>query len=236
MLNWRMAFDQVISLGHRCYTWMQFRRLLLQTVGMPFDSIVASADKTAEAIRSKFSGSLQPENLFVSEEFVLDAKYNFEHWHDFHDKRNPYLDLEAAQQKRAFVVDRFYKLLRSPRRLLFVRHETPGSGSLHDIKNIMGAIAEHRPAGSSHFLYLSDNIESGASDGLTMMQTPKAMILDDDVWDNAMAAIHNDERISGYYPRLVSAYQAWPKPLQMQTLKLIGTARKRATQIKLMAT
>lgn len=207
--------------------------MLLQTVGMPFDSIVASASDTADAIRCKFEGSLEPHNLHVHEHYTLDARYKFEHWHDFHDKRNPYQDLDRVRQKRAFVVDRFYKILRSNRRLLFVRHETPGFGSIDDLQNVIDAISMHRPSRSSFFLYLSDQIEPCRSEDYIALNSPKAMILPDFVWDNAMCAVHSAEKIKGYSPQLVSTYEKWPKPIRMQTLKIVGTSRKRALQLSL---
>jgi hypothetical protein len=209
--------------------------MLLQTVGMPFDSIVADAASAADALKHKFEGSLEPHNLHVHEDYTLDSRYKIEYWHEFHDKKNPYLDLDRVCQKRAFVVDRFYKLLTSHRRLLFVRHETPGYGSLDDLAPIIDAIEMHRPPHLSHFLYLSDQISDGETDKITTVNVPKAMILPDAYWDKAMGIIHSRERIKGYHPSLVSAYQKWPEPLRTQTFKIIGTVRKRRTQLGLAA-
>lgn len=225
-----MSFDIVVSLGFRCYTALELRRMMIQTIGLPFDWIVADANGTAEAIINKFAGTMNPENFESHELYVLDKKYGFEYWHDFLNKADPLPELEAMKTKRARLEKRFFDLLASNLRILFVRQEVAHHGSIETLDLIGRAIATCRPADTFHILYLSNTMDTQEGSNFSTFTIPECESPSPEIWDQAFNKIHSKERINGYRPALVKASKHWPTPIRKQASKLIGTYRKRSLQ------
>ncbi len=230
-----MAFDLVISLGFRCFTGFQLRRMMIQTISFPLDWVVSDANGAIEAIATKFSGTMQPENLFSHPHYVLDRRFRFQHWHDFSNKADPLSCLSQTTFKRAFLEQRFFEVLHSRRRLLFVRHEVPGHGSRDIAQRFVNALRLHRPDHSFKFLYLSDQIDDFETDYIVGVHVPRNKHLPQHVWDGAFGYVHDRERISGYSPRMVRACAKLPVPIQINVSKIVGSTRKRKIQLELYA-
>lgn len=228
-----MSYDLVISLGFRCYPAFQLRRMMIQNISMPFDWIVSPASGVVAALETKFEGSLNPENLSGHETYVLDTRFGFQYWHDFKEVPKYMESHAAAVSKRRHLERRFFEILASKRRLLFVRHETPGEGSRDISESIIGVLSKYRSQETFRLVYLSDKIldhESGLS---LLVNVPQQDILLDELWDDVFFRVHSRERIKGYRPNIVRAYVNWPRPVQIQASKLIGTFRKRRLQLQL---
>jgi len=230
-----MAFDQVISVGFRCHTANHFRRMMLHTISMPFDFIVSTPQGVAEAITSRFEGVLQPEKLVPCGDYVLDPQYGFQHWHDHTDLANPIASNDTVISKRTYVTNRFYKLLESRMRVLFVRQEEPNKGSVADAQMIIDALRKFRPADSFYFLYLSTNVSDAADDHLMTLNVPDDGNLPDEVWNSVMARVHARERIKLYSPALLRVHDSLPPSLARSLFKTIGTARKRSAQLRMLS-
>lgn len=229
-----MSYDVVISLGARCLPGLEFRRMLLSAPTMPFDWIVSPPDSSVRAIETKFEGAMARETLsFHAKEltghvndFIRDDAYGFEHWHDFEDPRNYATSYPAVAQKRKYIVDRFFMLLLSRQRILFVRRELDGMGSLAWGTAFVKAISRYRQPETFCLAYLGDTVPDFRQPSLHCVNTPTGN-LTKEAWNTVMDRIHSEEKIIGYHPAAIKAMNALFPNVRRRIYKAIRSLRKR---------
>jgi len=193
-MSYRTKFDLVVSLGHRCYTAIQLRRMMIHGGTMPFDWIVSDGVGVTEAIRSKFAGALAKENLTFRGDRIEDVRYRFDHVHDFPLKSDFLTHYDLAVRRRNEITDRFFKALDSGKSILFIRHELPECASEANARNMIDAIGGHS-RGICHLLYLSHKLDKSSSgDRLTFVRTRNTEELTDGEWEMCCPAFTRSGR------------------------------------------
>jgi hypothetical protein len=107
-------------------------------------------------------------------------------------------------------------------RILFVRHEQWGKGSIENANAFANAIAKYRDRSSFKLLYISDTVSSQKQDGILFHHAPNGM--DETAWDALIAAIHADEPIRFYFPRVAKLTH---KTFGKRQTKIAASVRKR---------
>lgn len=227
------CFHYIIGLGHRCHTANSLRRCMIHEQTMPFDWVISDVLGVADAIRSRFHGMLEPGNLTLNEKMIFDSQFRFEHWHDYPIEPAFMLHHDRVWQRRAALVARFFQALSATKRILFVRHEQSGHGSLIGAQAIVSAIAQYRPEASFRLLYLADNLPFSESDNLTVLpfSSEEEPSLED--WISALDYVHSNENISGFHPAAVRFLDALPSRIGRPIVLFIGSFRKRLRARKL---
>jgi hypothetical protein len=222
-------FDLVISLGHRCYTAQHLRRMMIHSGTMPFDWVWSPNEGAVAAIETGFSGMLQPDRMEFRDGWVFDRHFDFGHVHEYPLHPDFMTEHGRVAARRAFLVHRFRQALSSPARILFVRHEMPGTAAPDAAERLVRALARWRPPSSFHLLFLSDAPAVAAGpigDSITCVRVPETFGEDDAEWDSVFGDFHKTRRIASYHPALVRFVATMPGRLRGPAEKLIGRCRR----------
>jgi hypothetical protein len=122
------AYDEVVSLGSRCQVAIQLEHNGIRHFAYPFDWIVTHAEGLGSFIVNQGAHFLDRDKVvYVGEyagnppyQFVMDTHYGFESYHDFlppHIKGN----FEEVKEKFQRRIKRFFALLNSNKKILFIR-------------------------------------------------------------------------------------------------------------------
>lgn len=123
----------IVSLGYRCATAFQVRRIFGIERALPFDWLVTPLHSIETMIRDRFTNIVNPELLSVLEyapkrHTIWNSAYEVYLHHDF-PRSGPSREisstwrehLESASSKWLHVVDNFCKALEESERILFIR-------------------------------------------------------------------------------------------------------------------
>ena len=129
-----MEYDEVISLGSRCQTAYQIRRLTGKTQAQVFDWMIAPHRGVVKAIETNFSDFMQLENLkrgvSASDEFkyrhIEDASYGILYQHEFLNSASLEEDYQRIKSKYDFLIGRWNETMRSESKVLFIRQAVGG--------------------------------------------------------------------------------------------------------------
>lgn len=121
-------YDEVVSLGERCQGAIQIEHNGLRKLAYPFDWLVSPVESVAAFIINEGTHFLDPDKLLYNGVYpgnppyyhVIDTHYGFELYHDLKgpEDRANYDAVKAKYDRR---IKRFFDLLRSNKRVLFVR-------------------------------------------------------------------------------------------------------------------
>lgn len=122
------AYDEVVSLGSRCQVAIQMENNGVRHLAYPFDWIVTHAQGLASFIINQGSHFLDIDKVLYVEEyagnppyyFVRDTHYGFESYHDFLPPHVPG-NFEMVKEKFQRRIKRFFALLNSNKKILFIR-------------------------------------------------------------------------------------------------------------------
>jgi acetyltransferase-like isoleucine patch superfamily enzyme len=125
-----LLYDDVISLGGNCEVAQHWRRYSGSEKAYPLDWWITPFHGLVRLLDERFSEVLLQENMQVAADrmSVVCARYGSAHLHDFPragDLRIDPADIahnsQAAREKYAYLIKRFYEACRPGRRVLFIR-------------------------------------------------------------------------------------------------------------------
>lgn len=224
-------FDLVISLGHRCQTAQNLRRMMIHSGTMPFDWIISSTGGVAEAIETDFDGVFRPERLELRDDCVIDHRFGFAYLHDFPICADFLAAHTRVCRRQDLLIRRFRAALASDARILFVRQESAGTDG-DAVRRLAEALARRRAA--FHLLVLSeaDSLPPRpGAENVTLICTGPQFADAAARWDAVFNLVHRNTPIRAYFPRLVRAAAKAPPKLRGPIQKLIGTSRRRLMQL-----
>lgn len=119
-------YDDVVSLGSACQPAWYFKGYGMRRSAYPFDWLVTPFEGLISFIINKGDHFLEKENLRTLEVLggdppilhVVDVKYDIHIVHDFYFDMQNYDKIKTNYKRR---IERFFKLLESNKRVLFVR-------------------------------------------------------------------------------------------------------------------
>lgn len=212
--------------------------MMIHSGTMPFDWIISSNEGAAAAIESGFAGRLQPEQLELKSDHVIDHRFGFVHVHEFPIHAGFLADYQKVVERQRLLERRFQSALKSKANILFVRHESPGDADRSSAQRLVDAIGRWRPVSSFHLLYLTDAAHSkaGRAGGtITIRQVSSGFGDSASDWDSLISDLHSDIPIKAYYPGLVHGIAAMPQSVHGPARRVFGETRRYFLQLALNA-
>ncbi|WP_068471366.1 DUF1796 family putative cysteine peptidase [Candidatus Protochlamydia phocaeensis] len=134
LFHWKMAYaivqdrpyDEAVSLGYSCQVAQQLNDNGIRHQAYPFDWMLSSAEGLILFIHYAGAGFLDLDKIAIEERvagtnilIVADTLYGFRLLHDFYDPFDTFYPI--VKQKYERRIARFFNLLRSNKKVLFVR-------------------------------------------------------------------------------------------------------------------
>lgn len=142
-------YDEVVSLGARCQVANQIEANGIRQRAYPFDWIVTNAQGLGAFITNKGSHFLDKDKIIYVGPYpgspphyhVIDTHYGFESFHEFLAPETPgnYEGVKAKLERR---IRRFFKLLESDKKVLFIRTDTTKADAVY-LDNIIHTLYPH---------------------------------------------------------------------------------------------
>ena len=125
-------YDVVVSLGNMCQVAHQIEINSMRSAAYPFDWVITPFPSLYFFIANEGRFFLEPDRLVFCEDqpdgtgkeiksFIKDLNYHMEFFHDFELSPDFMKDYPAIKEKYNRRIERFFELLRSKKRVLFVR-------------------------------------------------------------------------------------------------------------------
>ncbi|EWM18767.1 DUF1796 family putative cysteine peptidase [Kutzneria sp. 744] len=157
------SFDLCVGLGQHCESTYQIRRILGQDGAHFFDWLEIDLVYVRNAIATDFGEVLRSGRMALTSDGdgALDLHAGMEFYHEFHAEEGQPLtvaDIEAqlpkAQEKFAFLAERWREMTASSARVLYVRQDANGVEKVADIVELRDLIATRYPGHDFAILWL----------------------------------------------------------------------------------
>ena len=118
-----MKFEKILSLGHACDAAHQIRRHFHQTEAYPFDWLTTPLSGLMQLIENDFALFLDEGHLTPAGKYLCETKYGVRFLHEFPDPNRFRENLDEVRAKYQRRIQRWWSVMESGGRLLFVRSE-----------------------------------------------------------------------------------------------------------------